>query len=239
VLRPASLLPLALLGASLLACTNSVQVPGKERIGTYLLQSVGDPLLNTCDSAILDAGTDAGAIGGTFVDSGVILSVTYNNTTGPDGGTLLPDGGPIPPYDAGYLTFVEGSGSEYGVIVGQVIDVSAIAPRVFAGCVCTAIDPPAIVVQERNSIVLLSDSQARALGSATQCVSPDVLLDGGIPSGPTIVPPRSVDGTWNVPLVCGVTEELVTVLGGLDAGCSPNCTSCTIRFSVQGRIQQQ
>jgi hydroxypyruvate isomerase len=53
-----------------------------------------------------------------------------------------------------------------------------------------------------------------------------------------IVPPRSADGTWNVPLVCGVTEELVTVLGGLDAGCSPSCTSCTIRFSVQGRLQQ-
>lgn len=211
-------------------------MPGKERIGTYLLQSVGDPLFNNCDPAILDAGTDAGAIGGTFVDAGVILSVTYNNTTAPDGGTRLPDGGPIPPYDAGYLTFVEGSGSEYGVIVGQVIDVAAIAPRVFAGCVCTAIDPAAILVEERNSIVLLSASQATALGSTTSCISPEVLLDGGIPSGPDILPPRSVDGTWNVPLVCGVTEELVTVLG---PGCSGNCTSCTIRFSVQGRIQQQ
>lgn len=211
-------------------------MPGKERIGTYLLQSVGAPLFNSCDPAILDAGTDAGAIGGTFVDSGVILSVTYNNTTACDGGSRQADGGPITPYDAGYLTFIEGSGSECGVIVGQVIDVSAIAPRVFTGCLCTGIDPPAILVEERNSIVLLSASQATALGSTTTCIPPDVLLDGGIPSGPDILPPRSVDGTWNVPLVCGVTEELVTVLG---PGCSGNCTSCTIRFSVQGRLQQQ
>ena len=210
-------------------------VPGKERIGTYLLQSVGDPLFNDCLPPILDAGTDAGAIGGTFVDSGVILSVTFNNTTAPDGGTRLPDGGPITPYDAGYLTFVEGSGSEYGVLVGQVIDVAAIAPRVFTGCVCTGIDPPAILVEERNSIVLLSASQAAALGSTTRCISPDVLLDGGIPTGPSILPPRSADGTWNVPLVCGVTEELVTVLGPDCVGCA----SCTIRFSVQGRIEQQ
>jgi len=233
VLRPASLLPFALVGASMFACTSEVPVPGKERIGTYLLQSLGDPLFNSCDPAILDAGADAGAIGGTFIDAGVILSVTYNNTTAPDGGTLLPDGGPIPPYDAGYLTFVEGSGSQYGVIVGQVIDVAGIAPRVFTNCVCTAIDPPAILVEERNSIVLLSESQVKALDGG--CLSPDVLLDGGIPSGPDILPPRSVDGTWNVPLVCGVTEELVTVLG---KDCSGNCTNCSIRFSVEGRIQQ-
>ena len=112
MLRPASLLPFALLGASLLACTGEVPVPGKERIGKYLLQSVGAPLFNSCDPAILDAGTDAGAIGGAFVDAGVILSVTYNNTTACDGGSRQADGGPITPYDAGYLTFIEGSGSE-------------------------------------------------------------------------------------------------------------------------------
>ena len=117
--------------------------------------------------------------------------------------------------------------------MGQVIDVAAIAPRVFPNCICTSIDPPAILVEERNAIVLLSDSQAKALGSTTTCIPPDVLLDGGIPSGPEILPPRSVDGTWNVPLVCGVTEELVTVLG---PDCTGNCTACTIRFSVQGRI---
>ncbi len=232
MVRP-SLLLLALSGVSLLACKAQVPVPGKERVGEYLLQSVGDPLLNGCSPFILDAGTDAGAIGGTFVDAGIILSVTYNNTTAPDGGTLGPDGQPITAYDAGYLTFVEGSGSEYGVIVGQVIDVSALAPRVFSLCNCTGLEPADILVLERNVLALLSDSQARALGSATTCASPDVLLDGGIPPvGGGILAPRADNGVWSVPLVCGVTEEQVQVLG---AGCSPECQSCTLRFSVQGR----
>lgn len=237
MVRPASLLPFALLGASLLACKSEVPVPGKERVGTFLLQSVGDPLLNDCSPFILDAGVDAGAPGGTFVDAGVILSVTYNSTIAPDGGTEGPDGGPLEPYDAGYLTFVEGSGSQYGVIVGQVIDVSAIAPRVFSLCGCTALDPADILVEERNVLALLSDSQARALGSVSTCASPDVLLDGGIPAvGGSITGPRDQNGLWTVPLVCGVTEERVQVLG---AGCSPECLSCTLRFFVQGRPLSQ
>jgi hypothetical protein len=241
VLRPASLLPFALLGVSLAACKGEVQVPGKERVGTYLLQSVGDPLFNNCSPAIIDAGVDAGAPGGTFVDAGVIFSVTFNQTTTPDGGTRLPDGGPVIPYDAGYLTFIEGSGSQgvtfpYGVIVGQVIDVTAIAPRVFALCNCTNLDPPDIQVQERNTIALLSDSQARALGSLTTCAPPSVVLDGGIPPvGGSIIGPRDPSGVWSVPLVCGITEEQVQVLNHSDAGCSQECQSCTIQFSVQGR----
>lgn len=241
MVRPSSLLPFALLGASLLACTSEVPVPGKERVGTFLLQSVGDPLLNDCSPFILDAGVDAGALGGTFVDAGVILSVTYNNTTAPDGGTRGPDGLPIEPYDAGYLTFVEGSGSQYGVIVGQVIDVSAIAPRVFSLCGCTGLDPADIQVEERNVVALLSDSQARELsGSVSTCVSPDALLDGGIPPvGGSITGPRDQNGVWTVPLVCGVTEERVQVLNHSDAGCSPECQTCTLRFSVQGRPLSQ
>ena len=243
MVRPASLLPLALLGASLLACKGEVPVPGQERVGTYLLQSVGDPLSNDCSPSILDAGPDGGAMGGTFVDAGVIFSVTYHQTTTPDGGTRWPDGGPVLPYDAGYLTFIEGSGSEYGVIVGQVIDVSAIAPRVFSLCNCTGLAPPDIQVQERNLIALLSDSQARALGSLTTCAPPSVVLDGGIPPpGGGIVGPRDQGGVWNVPLVCGVTEDQVQVLTGYDpvrdAGCSPECRSCTVRFAVQGRPLQ-
>ena len=236
MVRPASLLPFALLGASLVACKGEVPVPGKERVGTYLLQSVGDPLFNDCSPAIIDAGVDAGAQNGFFVDAGVIFSVTFNQTLAPDGGTRLPDGGPIQPYDAGYLTFIEGSGSQYGVIVGQVIDVSAIAPRVFSLCGCVGIDPADILVEETNSIALLSDSQARALGSATSCASPDVVLDGGIPSGPGIFGPRSDTGVWSVPLVCGVTEEHVQVVSST---CSPDCVSCTLQFSVQGRPLQQ
>ncbi|HEY1905757.1 MAG TPA: hypothetical protein VGG91_06930 [Myxococcaceae bacterium] len=241
MLRPASLLPFALLGASLVACKGEVQVPGKERVGTYLLQSVGDPLFNDCNPAILDAGVDAGAPNGFFVDAGVIFSVTYHQTTTPDGGTRLPDGGPVTPYDAGYLTFIEGSGSQginppYGVIVGQVIDTSDIAPRVFALCNCTNLAPPDIQVQERNTIALLSDSQARALGSLTTCAPPSVVLDGGIPPvGGSIIGPRDPSGVWSVPLVCGITEEQVQVLNHTDAGCSPQCQSCTIHFSVQGR----
>src|SRR5262249_14368983 len=111
VVRPASLLPLAVVGASLFACKGQVPVPGEERVWTYRLQSVGDPLLNDCSPAIFDAGLDAGAQGGAFVDAGVILSVTFNQTLAPDGGTLSDDGGHITPYDAGYLTFVENSGS--------------------------------------------------------------------------------------------------------------------------------
>ena len=146
MLRPASLLPFALLGVSLVACKGEVPVPGKERVGTYLLQSVGDPLSNDCSWAILDAGTDAGEPGGFFVDAGVIFSVTYHQTTAPDGGSQFPDGGLVTPYDAGYLTFIEGSGSQDGVIDGQVIDVSAVAPRVFANCICTGLEPPDIQV---------------------------------------------------------------------------------------------
>jgi hypothetical protein len=45
---------------------------------------------------------------------------------------------------------------------------------------------------------------------------------------------------WSVSLVCGVTEEQVQVLNHTpDAGCSPECQSCIIRFSVQGRPLQQ
>ena len=240
MLRPASFFTLALMAVSLVACKGEVPVPGKERVGTFLLQSVGDPLFNDCTSLILDAGTDAGAIGGFFVDAGVIFSVTFNQTTAPDGGTRLPDGGPVTPYDAGYLTFIEGSGSQDGVIVGQVIDVSAVAPRVFAACNCTGLDPPDIQVQERNVIALLSSSQAAALGSPISCAPPSVVLDGGIPVGEGIVGPRDPSGTWNVPLVCGVTQEQVQVLNHTpDAGCSPECQSCTILYSVQGRPLQQ
>src|SRR5262249_40478717 len=156
VLRPASLLPLAVLGVSLVACKGEVPVPGKERVGTYLLQSVGDPLFNDCPGAIFDAGVDAGAPGGVFVDAGVIFSVTFHQTTAPDGGPRFPDGGLVTPYDAGYLTFIEGSGSQYGVINGQVIDTTGVAPRVFAACGCTGLAPPDIQVVERNQIALLS-----------------------------------------------------------------------------------
>jgi hypothetical protein len=243
VLRPASLLPFALLGASLVACKGEVPVPGKERVGTFLLQSVGDPLLNDCSSLILDAGVDAGAPGGYFVDAGVIFSVTYHQTTAPDGGSRFPDGGLVTPYDAGYLTFIEGSGSQDGVIEGQVIDVSAMAPRVFAACGCTGLVPPDIQVVERNQIALLSASQAAALGSAATCAPPSVVLDGGIPPvGGAITGPRDPSGVWNVSLVCGVTEDQVQVLnhGDPDAGgCLPECQTCTIRFSVQGRPLQQ
>jgi len=240
VLRPASLLPFALLGVSLVACKGEVPVPGKERVGTYLLQSVGDPLSNDCSWAILDAGTDAGEPGGFFVDAGVIFSVTYHQTTAPDGGSRFPDGGLVTPYDAGYLTFIEGSGSQDGVIDGQVIDVSAVAPRVFANCICTGLQPPDIQVLERNQIALLSASQAQALGSPVNCAPPSVVLDGGIPPvGGSIIGPRDPSGVWSVPLVCGVTEEQVQVLNTADGGCSPLCQSCTIRFSVQGRPLQQ
>ena len=240
MLRPASLLPFALLGVSLVACKGEVPVPGKERVGTYLLQSVGDPLSNDCSWAILDAGTDAGEPGGFFVDAGVIFSVTYHQTTAPDGGSRFPDGGLVTPYDAGYLTFIEGSGSQDGVIDGQVIDVSAVAPRVFANCICTGLQPPDIQVLERNQIALLSASQAQALGSPVNCAPPSVVLDGGIPPvGGSIIGPRDPSGVWSVPLVCGVTEEQVQVLNTADGGCSPLCQSCTIRFSVQGRPLQQ
>jgi hypothetical protein len=125
--------------------------------------------------------------------------------------------------------------SEEGVITGQVIDVSAIAPRVFALCNCTNLDPPDIQVQERNTIALLSSSQAKALGSLTTCAPPSVVLDGGIPPvGGSIIGPRDPSGVWSVPLVCGVTEEQVQILNHTDAGCSPQCQSCTIQFSVQG-----
>ena len=245
MLRPASLLLFALLGTSLVACKGEVPVPGNERVGTYLLQSVGDPLFNNCSPFILDAGVDAGAQNGTFVDAGVIFSVTFHQTTTPDGGTRLPDGGLVTPYDAGYLTFIEGSGSQgvtfpFGVINGQVIDVQAIAPRVFALCNCTNLEPPDIQVQERNTIALLSDSQARALGSLTTCAPPSVVLDGGIPPvGGSILGPRDPTGVWSVPLVCGITEEQVQVLNHSDAGCSQECQSCTIQFSVQGRTLAQ
>lgn len=243
MLRPASLLPFALLGVSLVACKGEVPVPGKERVGTYLLQSVGDPLFNDCVSEILDAGPDAGAPGGFFVDAGVIFSVTYDQTTAPDGGSLFPDGGLVTRYDAAYLTFIEGSGSQDGVIDGQVIDVSAVAPRVFAACGCTGLAPADIQVLERNQIALLSASQAAALGSPVNCAPPSVVLDGGIPPvGGSIIGPRDPSGVWSVSLVCGVTEEQVQVLnhGDPDAGgCLPECQTCTIRFSVQGRPLQQ
>jgi hypothetical protein len=225
---------------SLFACKGEVQVRGDERVGTYLLQSVGDPLFNDCAGAILDAGPDAGAPGGYFVDAGVIFSVTYHQTTAPDGGPRFDDGGLVTPYDAGYLTFIEGSGFESGVIEGQVIDVSALAPRVFAACGCTGLEPPDIQVLERNQIALLSASQAAALGSPVTCAPPSVVLDGGIPPvGGGIIGPRDPSGVWSVPLVCGVTEEQVQVLNHADGGCLPECQSCTIRFSVQGRTLQQ
>ena len=243
MLRPASLLPFALLGASLVGCKAEVPVPGKERVGTYLLQSVGDPLFNNCSPNIIDAGVDAGSPGGTWVDAGVIFSVTYHQTTAPDGGSRFPDGGLVTPYDAGYLTFIDCTPpgcSQDGFIDGQVIAVSAVAPRVFALCNCTNLEPPDIQVVERNTIALLSASQAAALGSATNCAPPSVVLDGGIPPvGGSILGPRDPSGVWNAPLACGITQEEVQVLNHSDAGCSPECQSCTIQFSVQGRALPQ
>src|SRR5262249_16859451 len=172
---------------------------------------------NNCSAAIIDAGVDAGSPNGFFVDAGVIFSVTYQQTTTPDGGTRLPDGGPVIPYDAGYLTFIDaepgpsrsqGVDPPHGAIVGPVIAVPAIAPRVFALCNCPTPAPPDIQVQERNVVALLSDSQARALGSPSPCAPPSVVLDGGIPPvGGSIIGPRDPNGGWNAPLACGITHE--------------------------------
>ena len=212
--------------AALFGCKGEVAVPGKERVGNFELLSVGLPLTNDCSPLMVpDAGVP--------IDAGIILSVTYNNTTSPDGGHLLPDGGPITPYDAGYLTQADGSGSEYGVIVGQVIDVTGDSPRVFGNCNCPSTDPPDILVHERNVLALLSESQAaRVVLPDGGCPPFDALLDGGIPQGPDIVPPRSDQGTWNVSLVCGVNEIQIEVLGST---CDPGCLSCSLSNALRGR----
>ena len=218
---------LAVVGvAALFGCKAEVPVPGKERVGTFQLVSVGLPLTNDCSELLVPDG-------GVPIDAGVILSVTYNNTTAPDGGRLLPDGGPITPYDAGYLTQSDGSGTEYGVIVGQVIDVAGDSPRVFSSCNCTSIDPPDILVHEENVLAVLSSSQAAAV------VLPDggcppfaTLLDGGIPGGPAFLPPRSPEGIWNASLVCGVNLIEIEVLG---TTCDAGCVSCSLSNAVQGK----
>src|SRR5215475_9130609 len=200
--RPFPILVLLAAGTwmvTVLGCKKEVQVPGKERVGSFQLGSLGPPLTNDCSEVMVPDG-------GFPIDAGVILSVTYNNNTSPDGGRQLPDGGLIQPYDAGYLTQIDGSGTEYGTIVGQVIDVTGASPRVFVNCSCPSIEPPDIVVHERNTLVVLSDSQARAIADGgTTCPPPDVLFDGGIPPvGDGILPPRTDPGQWNVRLVCGV-----------------------------------
>jgi hypothetical protein len=236
-MKPVPLLPLfgLLLGGSLVtACKGQVPVPGKERVGTFNLFSVGPPLVNDCQPEIIAFGPDGGLLdGGQAIDGGIVLSVTYNNRTGIDGGSLLPDGGPIQPYDAGFLTFPDGSGSEWGVIEGQVFDVAGSSPRVFPQCTCLSISPPDILVEERNVLAVLSPSQAALLTPPRRCPPPDVVLDGGIPSGG--IPPRDGNGVWSVGLVCGFTEDHVAVLGmnctTADGG---TCSSCTVRFPVQG-----
>jgi hypothetical protein len=215
--------PLVVLG-----CSGEVPVPGKERIGNFQLISVDGGLLdNDCSPLMVpDAGVP--------IDGGVILSVTYNNTTSPDGGHELPDGGPIQPYDAGFLTQSDGSGSEYGVIVGQVLDVRGDSPRVFASCNCPSVDPPDIVVHERNVLAVLSDSQVRALNpdGGKACPPLEVLLDGGIPPvGGTILPPRSDTGVWSVSLVCAVNLIEIEVLGTI---CDPGCVSCSLSNAMVG-----
>jgi len=212
--------------ATVLGCKAEVQVPGKERVGSFQLGTLGPPLSNDCNEVLVPDG-------GVPIDAGIILSVTYNNTTSPDGGHTLPDGGPITPYDAGYLTQIDGSGTEYGTIVGQVIDVAGVSPRVFSNCGCPSIDPPDILVHERNTLVVLSDSQARALADGgTTCPPPDVLFDGGIPPvGGTILPPRVDPGQWNVRLVCGVNAIQIEVLGRT---CDAGCVSCSLNNAVRG-----
>jgi hypothetical protein len=222
------------LGSLMAGCKGQVSVPGKERVGTFELYSVGPPLMNDCEPAIIAFGPDGGLLdGGQTIDGGIVLSVTYNNETSIDGGSLLPDGGKIQKYDAGFLTFVDGSGSEWGVIEGQVFDVAASSPRVFPQCTCVSISPPDILVEERNVLAVFSPSQAALLNPPRSCPPPDVVLDGGIPAGGT--PARDVNGVWSVGLVCGFTEDHVAVLG---TNCtSPDggtCSSCTVRFSVQG-----
>jgi len=212
--------------ATALGCKKEVQVPGKERVGSFQLGSLGAPLSNDCSPVMVpDSGFP--------IDAGVILSVTYNNTTSPDGGHQLTDGGSIPPYDAGYLTQIDGSGTEYGTIVGQVIDVTGESPRVFVNCGCPSIDPPDIVVHERNTLALLSESQARAIADGgTTCPPPEVLFDGGIPPvGGSILPPRIDPGQWNVRLVCGVNAIQIEVLG---TTCDAGCVSCSLSNAVRG-----
>lgn len=224
---PTSLVALAVLLGVGLACQSEVPVPGKERLGNFQLYSVGLPLTNDCSAIMIpDAGVP--------IDAGIILSVTYNNTLSPDGGRQLPDGGPIPPYDAGFLTQSDGSGSEYGVIVDQLIEVTGDSPRVFANCNCPSIDPPDILVHERNILAVLSDTQVRALNpdGGKACPPPDVLLDGGIPPvGGAILPPRSDTGTWSVSLVCGVNQIQVEVIGST---CVAECLSCSLSNAVLG-----
>jgi hypothetical protein len=223
---PTAVLLAAIGVAALFGCKGEVVVPGKERVGTFQLISVGLPLSNDCSELLVPDG-------GVPIDAGVILSVTYNTTTSPDGGHQLPDGGPITPYDAGYLTQVDGSGTEYGVIVGQVFDVSGDSPRVFSSCGCTSIDPPDVLVHERNVLAVLSSSQAAGVVlSDGGCPPLDSLLDGGIPSGPGILPPRSPEGIWNVSVVCGVNLIQVEVLGRT---CDAGCVSCSLSNALQGK----
>jgi hypothetical protein len=210
---------------ALVGCKAEVPVPGKERIGTFQLISQGLPLTNDCSELLVPDG-------GVPIDAGVILSVTYNNTTSLDGGHLLPDGGPITPYDAGYLTQVDGSGTEEGVIVGQVLDVSGESPRVFSSCNCPSIDPADILVHEENILAVLSASQAARVALPDGGCPPfDTLLDAGIPGGPDILPPRSAEGLWDVRLVCGVNLIQIKVRGPT---CDVGCVSCSLSNLLHG-----
>jgi hypothetical protein len=223
-----SVLGLLSVASALLACKKELQVPGQERVGTFNFYNVGLPLANDCPPEIIAFAPDGGLLDGGFaIDGGIVLSATFNTRTGPDGGTLLPDGGPIQPYNAGYLTLVDGSGSEYGTVVGPVFDVAGSTPRVFPSCTCTSISPADIVVEERNVLAVLSPQEAALLRPPVVCPPPDVILDGGIPDAGA--PARNSSGVWSVGLVCGFTEDLVQVVGS-----TCTCPSCTVRFSVQG-----
>lgn len=139
----------------------------------------------------------------------------------PDGGfgytaTLTYDPGTT----HGYLT-VNGVSRDAG-FDGQVMDAPATTKRVFAECNCQ----DNVVVNERITVALLSDSQRSAVGGGC----PPNPLDGGVPApnDAGIVAPAMRGDTYDAPLACGVqTDEIVP-------GANCQCTGCTLQYSLSG-----
>lgn len=123
---------------------------------------------------------------------------------------------------------------------GQVFQSTYTAPRRFETTAC----PAEFEVDETMTVVLLSESQSRALGD--QCPAQILpLLDGGTPVDPDagITAPTTRENGFDAIRACGVLTDVIRSSSGCnfveDAGSPPGPASfCVVRYRLDGVRKQ-
>ncbi len=192
-----SLPVLALVGA----CVSETVYPGDLVIGTFDFNSQADWTRSSCDAGSPDFSR--------LQDGGFGFAGTFSRDSVDGGGWFTIDGfSRQATFDAQAQRY-----TTYHRTTAQL-------PSCGEGC-------EGAEIEETMSVVVLSDSQDRRIGS--KCAN---LVDGGLPVGDGLTPPGPTVNGYDAERACG--ELKVVFLPGKGSACK--CvTSCTAVYDVEGK----